>query len=277
MSTIPRRFIILLSAATAFAVDQAPADGITPISQSRSILILADAFACNEKSQFDGESATDFRPFDASLAIENTCKDIGAIAMASQQSTISETLLTATAGTWAETIVDDFVFVLAFSGSMYEVEFEVNAPVRIRIDGELSASAEAVQIPSFWVISSVTLQHEFDVLFEEMLIPELNAGPVESSVSHTMILAAGTYTYRARADANITDAFPTTGVMQASHDVTLEVFNIADLNFDHAVNAEDLAIMLGNWGQCAEQCIADLNGDAIVGPTDLALLLGNWG
>ena len=106
MSTIPRRFIILLSAAAAFAADQAPAAGITPISQSRSILILADAFACNEKSQFDGESATDFRPFDASFAIENTCKDIGAIAMASQQSTISETLLTATAGTWAETIVD---------------------------------------------------------------------------------------------------------------------------------------------------------------------------
>ena len=92
-----------------------------------------------------------------------------------------------------------------------------------------------------------------------------------------MILPAGTYTYRVRADANITDAFPTTGVMQASHDVTLEVFNIADLNFDHTVNAEDLAIMLGNWGPCAEDCTADLNGDAAVGPPDLALLLGNWG
>lgn len=51
-----------------------------------------------------------------------------------------------------------------------------------------------------------------------------------------------------------------------------------DLNHDGFVNAQDLAIMLGAWGPCAdcEVCVADLNGDCVVGPQDLAQLLGAW-
>lgn len=46
-----------------------------------------------------------------------------------------------------------------------------------------------------------------------------------------------------------------------------------DLNGDGAVNASDLALLLGAWGGTS----ADLNADGTVNASDLALLLGNWG
>jgi hypothetical protein len=50
----------------------------------------------------------------------------------------------------------------------------------------------------------------------------------------------------------------------------------ADLDGDGAVNAADLAQLLGNWGPC-EDCPADFNGDGVIDATDLAQLLGSWG
>lgn len=49
-----------------------------------------------------------------------------------------------------------------------------------------------------------------------------------------------------------------------------------DLNNDGAVDAADLAILLGAWGPCPN-CPPDLNGDGVVNAADLAILLGNWG
>lgn len=47
----------------------------------------------------------------------------------------------------------------------------------------------------------------------------------------------------------------------------------ADLNGDGAVNAADLAILLGAWGSSGP---GDLSGNGSVGAEDLALLLGAW-
>ncbi len=49
-----------------------------------------------------------------------------------------------------------------------------------------------------------------------------------------------------------------------------------DLNGDGAINAADLALMLGSWGPCG-LCAADLNGDGVVSAADLAIMLGAWG
>lgn len=48
----------------------------------------------------------------------------------------------------------------------------------------------------------------------------------------------------------------------------------ADLNGDRDVGAQDLATLLGNWGNAGA---GDLNGDGAVGAQDLATLLGVWG
>lgn len=51
--------------------------------------------------------------------------------------------------------------------------------------------------------------------------------------------------------------------------------SIADLTGDCQVGADDLAILLGDWG--LTNSLADLDGDGAVGPEDLAIMLGHWG
>lgn len=48
---------------------------------------------------------------------------------------------------------------------------------------------------------------------------------------------------------------------------------VGDLNGDHRVDSNDLAILLNGWGTPA----GDLNGDGTTNSSDLALLLNNWG
>jgi 5'-nucleotidase len=49
--------------------------------------------------------------------------------------------------------------------------------------------------------------------------------------------------------------------------------NPADLDNNSVINANDLSILIGQWGGPGT---ADLNGDGIVNGADLAVLLGNW-
>ena len=49
----------------------------------------------------------------------------------------------------------------------------------------------------------------------------------------------------------------------------------ADINQDGAVNGQDLAIMLSQWGESGGS--ADLNGDGTVNGIDLTILLASWG
>lgn len=74
---------------------------------------------------------------------------------------------------------------------------------------------------------------------------------------------------------------PTTGgpVTPLSIDMgAFELHCFADLTENGAVDADDLAVLLGAWGPCGPfLCPADLDFDGDVGPGDLALLLGAWG
>ncbi len=49
-----------------------------------------------------------------------------------------------------------------------------------------------------------------------------------------------------------------------------------DINNDDTVDANDLAMLLGDWGGC-NACRADYNNDQLVDAADLATLLGAWG
>ncbi len=61
---------------------------------------------------------------------------------------------------------------------------------------------------------------------------------------------------------------------QCTFNVTISI--PTDLDDDGEVGPADLALLLGDWGPCAD-CPADFNGDGVIGPFDLAVLLGNWG
>lgn len=53
----------------------------------------------------------------------------------------------------------------------------------------------------------------------------------------------------------------------------------ADFTLDGSVGGDDLALLLGAWGECADcaSCFVDLDGDCAAGGGDLAILLGAWG
>lgn len=59
----------------------------------------------------------------------------------------------------------------------------------------------------------------------------------------------------------------------STFDPSLAPSGVAVADFDGAVGAADLAILLGSWG---EPGAADLDGDGLTGASDLALLLGLW-
>lgn len=56
---------------------------------------------------------------------------------------------------------------------------------------------------------------------------------------------------------------------------TVTALPTPDLNNDGAVDATDLAILLGQWGPCSSGC-PDFNGDGQVDAVDLSMLLGEW-
>jgi hypothetical protein len=54
---------------------------------------------------------------------------------------------------------------------------------------------------------------------------------------------------------------------------------LGDISGNGNVGGEDLAMMLGAWGNCANcvSCTSDLSGDCAVDAIDLGILLGAWG
>ncbi|TVQ33096.1 MAG: hypothetical protein EA376_03310 [Phycisphaeraceae bacterium] len=79
---------------------------------------------------------------------------------------------------------------------------------------------------------------------------------------------------RAAASGVSPATFPSTGI----YDVYV-VFGVrGDVNRDGVVNAQDLALLLGAWGQSGDDVgLSDLNGDGVVNSQDLAILLSYWG
>ena len=54
---------------------------------------------------------------------------------------------------------------------------------------------------------------------------------------------------------------------------------LGDIDGDGTVGANDLLILLANWGRCenCDDCPADLDDNCTVGASDLLILLANWG
>jgi len=81
----------------------------------------------------------------------------------------------------------------------------------------------------------------------------------------------GSFNVAALVDVSVPSAFRGVWLYKAP-----DVFCTSDLDGDGAVDAADLAIVLGAWGSGAGSA-ADLDGDGAVDAQDLAVLLGAWG
>jgi hypothetical protein len=122
------------------------------------------------------------------------------------------------------------------------------------------------------------LRFEFDVSradVQEFLRGAVDAGRLRFSVASLtkVVQQGGSFpAFYCRENPIVT----ATGVGDATLSITVTTATCApaDLNCDGAVNAQDLAALLGNWGGTG---VGDLNGDGAVGAPDLAALLGAWG
>jgi hypothetical protein len=56
--------------------------------------------------------------------------------------------------------------------------------------------------------------------------------------------------------------------------ITPRVYNNANISGDGTVDAEDLVMLLADWGHTG---LGDLDLDGVVGPLDLGMLLQQWG
>lgn len=97
-------------------------------------------------------------------------------------------------------------------------------------------------------------------------------GPIgtgEIFIKKNLSVGAHTITVTGRDSSNLTSS--------RSIQITIlnRVLNDADFNNDGIVNAADLGILLGGWGNPTS--IADLNLDGTVNAADLGILLGAWG
>jgi hypothetical protein len=128
------------------------------------------------------------------------------------------------------------------------------------------------------------LQHASVVLqasawdIDEQLLPEANVtwssdrdGPLGSGrIFAIRTLSPGTHLLTLTG----TDSTGLSTSRQVTVTVTPRAVRTSDLTFNGLVNANDLAILLGQWGQTGS--FADLDLDGIVGATDLAIMLSDW-
>ena len=137
-----------------------------------------------------------------------------------------------------------------------------------RIDGLKPGSLIPIGTP---------LRFELDVSradVQEFLRGAVNTGRLRFSISSLtkVVQQGGSFpSFYCRENPIVT----ATGVGDATLAISVTTTTCAtgDLNCDGAVNAQDLAVLLSNWGGSGA---ADLNGDGTVGAQDLAILLGAW-
>jgi hypothetical protein len=132
--------------------------------------------------------------------------------------------------------------------------------------------------PGSLIAVGTPLRFQLDVSradVQEFLRGAVNAGRLRFSVSSLtkVVQQGGDFpSFYCRENPVVT----ATGIGDATLaiSVTTSTCAPADLNCDGAVNAQDLAALLGSWGGTGA---ADLNGDGTVGAQDLAILLSSWG
>lgn len=270
------RFVIIaLSTGTVLAED-----AWTPVSQQRTLLVMADASPCENPSNSLNLAADDFAPLSVMLEDAPVCAGFGAIARAEQDSTIDAHRLAATGQTQADTINPNGAheFILAFSDSNYDVEFEVANAICVQFTGQLDAQAHADTPPSFSAQARVKLDQGPAQIIDRLVVAAINQGPVAESIDASLVLQPGQYRLRASSDAVITDAFPTSGQTIAGYDVVLTPASAGDLNCDGATDVIDLAdLIFCHRGPnqpppdgCAGAIFADIDRDGDVDLLDYA-------
>ena len=67
--------------------------------------------------------------------------------------------------------------------------------------------------------------------------------------------------------------------MNAPHALYVALPDAGDVNYDHAVNIQDLLAVISAWGECPPVvlCPADVDGSGLIEIADLLTVIANWG
>lgn len=103
--------------------------------------------------------------------------------------------------------------------------------------------------------------------------PTTTTTPPTSTPTPTSALTPTTIPFSPTPKPTTTPSVPTPTPLPPTP--TLKPFNIADMNHDGKVDAQDLSYLLTRW-QTSDN-LADLNKDNIVTILDLSIMLSNWG
>lgn len=269
------------SVVTVLAVAGATYAGpMTPLKQNRMVSAVAMAPPCGGKEDSENLSAPGFDSFSAGIDALGMCDTAYSIACSSQFSGIDSSLMSAWGNTTSSAWSNVQTVIQALSTTHYEVIFEISQPTEFQLTGQLSVSGVA---PVASAGAKVRLTSADDsVILEPSVVPGRGGVLHEIELHSIGLLAPGSYTLRAEADATIDSTVPPSGGGFAQFSIFFHAVKPGDVTDNGVVNVDDLLGVINAWGVCQGKSpcpadIAPLGGNGIVNVDDLLKVINNWG
>lgn len=239
MGTMGIRMACVVGVAVALATaQQAEAEPIIPIDQDRQVYGFVIVPHCGGDAA-DGDEAEGFEPFDAAAEAILGCSLAGAAALASQQSEIGASSLTATGTSYSEASAGVLNIIHSIAGSFIEVTFELSLPSHFFLEAVISAeNSEDPDVGAFAQVR-LTVAPGKEPIFEHTL----TAGPGEAEseeIEEAGLLDAGVYTIRAQVGTGIDNEVPPSRLAEAFFDFAFDVAT-GDIDGDADVDLHDFS------------------------------------
>ncbi len=249
---------------------------IVPTAQQRSVHSMVIVPPCAPPSTvIDNDSATDFGPFSGKVEASRICDFAHGIAGALQQSHINPASMSADGSASSNVFSVNNTVIHAIPTSFFDVTFQVLAPARYFINGDLSASGGLPVVVSY---ARLTLSNAAN---QTLLNLQVNPGPGGAlntlNVHETGMLAPGQYRLVVQATSAVDYPVPPAGTGVAAYDMLAEFQRPGDADLNGVVEVDDLVAVILSWGPCATPCPADFNQNGFVDADDLIAVILNWG
>lgn len=250
---------------TALVTMPASGEGMVPLTQARSI--FADSFVVLgpvSDQDLQQVNAVGFQPFDDALttAAQQANGDAGFVT--TQSSEIKPFGVAAEGTTFSSTeLVANQGFCYSVGNSSMTVTFSVTARAPFRLVSSLQSEPNGQ--------AKLVLSGPHGAIVNKNILGGAEVVRVDGTLapgSYTLSVLSFSSTSLSAIGAE-TDAASFT--LHFSTDTAPE-----DLTLDGTVSADDLATLLGAWGDC-DACPADFDASGTVDGGDLAALLAAWG
>ena len=237
MWTMRSRMACIVGVAVALGTaQQAEAEAIIPLDQDRNVYGFVIVPHCGGDAT-DSDEAIGFGPFDGAAEAVWGCSLAGATALASQQSGIGVSSLTAAGTSYSEASAGVPDIIHAIAVSFFEVTFELPSPGSFLLAGVIGATnSDDPEVGAFAAVR-LTFAPGNKTVFEHTLTSGPGK-PASAVIEEAGLLEAGVYTFRAQAATIVDNDVPPSRLAEASFDLAFEVAT-GDLDGDGDVDLDD--------------------------------------